>query len=71
MKQWHCNVAAGVVFAALITVAGSGLPPIASAQQFSAAEIRDMKEGYKRPPARPVENQALVDLGRLLGTRPA
>jgi cytochrome c peroxidase len=66
MKQWHCNVAAGVVFAALITVAGSGLPPIASAQQFSAAEIRDMKEGYKRPPARPVENQALVDLGRLL-----
>ena len=38
----------------------------ASAQQFSAAEIAAMKADYKRPPPRPVENKALVDLGRLL-----
>ena len=38
----------------------------ASAQQFSAAEIAAMKADYRRPPPRPVENQALVDLGRLL-----
>lgn len=38
----------------------------ASAQQFSAAEIAAMKANYKRPPPRPVENQALVELGRLL-----
>jgi cytochrome c peroxidase len=38
----------------------------ASAQQFSAADIAAMKENYKRPPPRPVENQALVELGRLL-----
>ena len=36
------------------------------AQQFSAAEIAAMKSNYKRPPPRPVENQAIVDLGRLL-----
>ena len=38
----------------------------ASAQQFSAAEIAAMKANYKRPPPRPVENQALVELGYLL-----
>jgi cytochrome c peroxidase len=49
----------------LALTAGLLLVP-ASAQQFSAAEIAAMKENYKRPPPRPVENQALVDLGRLL-----
>jgi cytochrome c peroxidase len=50
----------------LLGLSGAVLLIPASAQQFSAAEIAAMKENYKRPPPRPVENQALVDLGRLL-----
>jgi cytochrome c peroxidase len=45
----------------------SGLLAIpASGQQFSPADLAALKADYKRPPPRPVENQALVDLGRLL-----
>jgi cytochrome c peroxidase len=52
--------------AGLLALAG-GVPLIpASAQQFSAAQIAGMKADYKRPPSRPVENQAIVELGRLL-----
>src|SRR5207247_8519866 len=47
-------------------VYGGGLPVRASAQQFSAAEMAGMMADYKRPPPRSVENQALVELGRLL-----
>ena len=50
----------------LLALAGSVLAMPASAQQFSAAEIAAMRADYKRPPPRPVENQALVELGRLL-----
>lgn len=51
----------------LLALAGGGLlMPPAFAQQFSAAEIAAMKANYKRPPPRPIENQALVNLGRLL-----
>jgi cytochrome c peroxidase len=35
-------------------------------QQLSVAEIAGMKANYKRPPARPVENPGLIELGRLL-----
>jgi cytochrome c peroxidase len=42
------------------------LPLPVSAQQFSAQQIAAMKAEYKRPPPRPVENQALAELGRLL-----
>jgi cytochrome c peroxidase len=49
----------------LLWLAGAWLQP-ALAQQFSASQIVAMKAEYKRPPPRPVENQALVELGRLL-----
>lgn len=50
----------------LLTMPGAALSQPAMGQQFSAAEIAAMKENFKRPPPRPDENQALVDLGRLL-----
>ena len=37
-----------------------------TAQQLSAADIAAAKAAYQRPPPRPVENPALVELGRLL-----
>src|SRR3989442_1446133 len=49
-----------------LVLMGDALGTSALAQQISAAEITAMKADYKRPPPRPVENQALVDLGRLL-----
>ncbi|HKY85178.1 MAG TPA: cytochrome c peroxidase [Pseudorhodoplanes sp.] len=64
MNQWRCNVAAGVL--AVLTTLAVGAPPPASAQEFTAAEIAGMKADYKRPAPRPAENQALVDIGRLL-----
>lgn len=39
---------------------------IAASQQLSAADIAAAKAAYQRPPPRPVENAALVELGRLL-----
>ena len=33
---------------------------------LAQADIARMKSEYRRPPARPIENQALVDLGRAL-----
>jgi cytochrome c peroxidase len=50
---------------ALVFAGGMLLTP-AAAQQFSAAEIAAMKSNYKRSPPRSVENQDVVDLGRLL-----
>jgi cytochrome c peroxidase len=38
----------------------------AAAQQLSAADIAAAKAAYQRPPPQPVENPALVELGRLL-----
>lgn len=35
-------------------------------QQISAADLAAAKAAYQRPPPRPAENQALVELGRLL-----
>ena len=35
-------------------------------QQLSAADLAAAKAAYQRPAARPVENPALVELGRLL-----
>jgi cytochrome c peroxidase len=52
--------------AGLLILADSAPLAPASAQQFSAAEIAAMKADYKRPPPRPVENPALVELGRTL-----
>ena len=42
----------------LLTHAQEGIP--------SARRLAAMKADYKRPPPQPVENQALVDLGRML-----
>src|SRR3982074_1934540 len=49
-----------------LLVACGRLPTPSAAQQFSSAEVARMKADYRRPPPRPLENQALVDLGRLL-----
>jgi len=54
------------VAAGLALLFGSVPPAPAAAQQFSAAEIADMKSGYRRPPPHGVDNQPLLALGRLL-----
>jgi cytochrome c peroxidase len=49
-------------------LAAMGLVPVARAQEGmpSAKRLASMKADYKRPAPRPVENAALVDLGRSL-----
>lgn len=48
-------------------VIAPGLYPVANAAETPrASELADLKGVYKRPKPRPVENPALVDLGRLL-----
>src|SRR3954471_5154287 len=42
----------------------------AHAQGASQADLVAMKRDYRRPPPRPIENQALVDLGRDLFFEP-
>ena len=49
---------------ALLVVAVGG--SAASAQSPADVEVAALKELYRRPPARPVENPALVDLGKAL-----
>lgn len=51
--------------AVLLLLAGSP-SNTAAGQQLSAADIAAAKAAYQRPPPRPVENPALVELGRLL-----
>jgi cytochrome c peroxidase len=50
-------------FALLAIAAGVS---IAAAQSPADADLAALKELYRRPPARPVENAALVDLGKAL-----
>jgi cytochrome c peroxidase len=54
--------------AALAVVVLLGLAPIApgEAQNLSASQLAAMKADYRRPAAKPVDNPALVDLGRHL-----
>jgi cytochrome c peroxidase len=49
-------------------LAAMGYVPLAQAQDGmpSARRLAAMKADYKRPPPRSIENQALVDLGRIL-----
>jgi cytochrome c peroxidase len=42
----------------------------ASAQGVGQPDLAVMKRDYRRPPPRPIENQALVDLGRDLFFEP-
>jgi cytochrome c peroxidase len=42
------------------------LPAQAQAPQPAPPDIRELKALYQRPPARPIENRALVELGRFL-----
>jgi cytochrome c peroxidase len=51
----------GVLGPILLLAFGNGP---AQAQSASQAEIAAMRREYRRPPARPIENQALVELGR-------
>ena len=63
MKRRCTAVLSLLAAAGLMSFAGVDHAP---AQQPSASELASMKKDYKRPPPRPVQNQALVDLGRLL-----
>jgi cytochrome c peroxidase len=54
-----------VVVAASFSAVTWALPAQAQAPQ-PAPDIRELKALYQRPPARPIENKALVELGRLL-----
>src|SRR6266540_460249 len=56
---------------AMICLLTDGAVTIANAQASDAAAIAALKSGYRRPPPRPIENQALVDLGRELFFDPA
>ena len=50
----------------LALTAAAQAPGAAEPGVFNAAELAAMKAEYRRPPPRPVENRALVDLGRML-----
>ncbi len=52
--------------AVVFLLVGSHSNGIAGGQQLSAADIAAAKAAYQRPPPRPVVNQSLVELGRLL-----
>jgi cytochrome c peroxidase len=60
MTRTGFNVIALAVVGLVMTV------PPSQAQSPSAAELAAMKAEYRRPAPLPVENKALVDLGRLL-----
>jgi cytochrome c peroxidase len=70
MRKKQTAAASLSTAAGLLALAAGVLPLAASAQQLSGAEIAAMKTDYKRPPPRAVENQALVELGRLLFWEP-
>ena len=54
-----------VLISALIsTWASMGVPSAVHAHDVSSADIIAMKEDYRRPQAKPIENRPLVDLGR-------
>jgi cytochrome c peroxidase len=59
---------ARLTVAMLVTLAAAAAP--AAAQQLSADKIAAMKQEYRRPPPRPVENPALAELGRDLFFEP-
>jgi cytochrome c peroxidase len=55
-----------VLVVVLLAVTGVALVTPAQAQTPSASQLAAMKAEYRRPAARPVDNPALVDLGRHL-----
>jgi cytochrome c peroxidase len=58
--------AASLVFTGLCVITWT-LPAVqAQAPQPAPPDIRGLKALYQRPPARPIENRALVELGRFL-----
>ena len=67
MKQCDFRFAVSPLPAIAVLLLLAGTPSNAAAgQQLSAADIAAAKAAYQRPPPRPVENAALVELGRLL-----
>jgi len=52
-------------------LSGATLGSVAHSQGIDAATIAALKPDYRRAPARAIENQALVDLGRDLFFDPA
>jgi cytochrome c peroxidase len=54
-----------ILLVPLVLICAASTPP-AQAQAPSAAQLAAMKAEYRRPAARPVDNPALVDLGRHL-----
>jgi cytochrome c peroxidase len=65
MSKSRQNLAVALLLAAA-GVAGIGVFAQAQDRPPTARELAAMKSEYKRSPPRPVENQAVVDLGRLL-----
>ena len=67
MKQYDFRFAVSPLPAIAVLLLLAGTPSsTAVGQQLSAADIAAAKAAYQRPPPQPVENQALVELGRLL-----
>src|SRR5262245_10529636 len=60
------NAARRLTAAAVVAALSCILAAQAQEATPSARRLASMKADYKRPPPRPVENQALVDLGRSL-----
>jgi cytochrome c peroxidase len=67
MKQSDFRFALSSLHATAVLLFLVATPPnTAAARQLSATDITAAKAAYQRPPPRPVENQALYELGRLL-----
>jgi cytochrome c peroxidase len=67
-SRFGCSSTRLVLSFLLVATALATATPSATAQHSQAAppDIAALKAEYRRPPARPIENQHLVDLGRLL-----
>ncbi len=67
-RGWPTALLAALTAVTIGCLAAMGYVLLAHAQDGmpSARRLAAMKADYKRPPARPIENQALVDLGRVL-----
>jgi cytochrome c peroxidase len=67
MNQCSVRLAGSPLHVIAVSLFLATVPSKAPAgQQISAADLAAARAGYQRPPPRPVENAALVELGRLL-----
>lgn len=66
MIQCNFRFAVSLLHTIAVLLFLAGQSNAVASQQLSSADIAAAKASYQRPPPRPVENQALVELGRLL-----